>query len=105
MKVSQQCHHVVFIFACVCVFLQKAKEAIEMQRQSLTLVTQCCSVASRILQNGGAPLDLDSFKKMIRETMDKTKAGKLPSVIHKTYNCHVSIGCNRHVDGPKHLSN
>ena len=63
-----------------------------MQMQSLKLVTECCSVAGKILKGGGAPMDMNTFKKMVRETMSKTKAGKLPSVIQKAYRPKVSHG-------------
>ncbi|XP_076818587.1 uncharacterized protein LOC143464600 isoform X2 [Clavelina lepadiformis] len=74
--------------------VKEARDAIEVQMQSLKLVTQCCSVASRVLQNGGAPLDLGKFKEMVWQTMKKTKAGKLPSAIQKTYKPNVIYKSN-----------
>ena len=61
-----------------------------MQMQSLLLVTQCCSVANKILKGGGAPVDMDSFKAMVRQTMAKTKAGKLPNALQRAYKPRVS---------------
>lgn len=62
-----------------------------MQSQSLELVQQCCTVATRILENGGAPLDLKNFKKMVWETMKKSEKGKLPKEVLTHYKCSVSI--------------
>ena len=85
--------------------MQEARDAIEVQMQSLKLVTQCCSVASRVLQNGGAPLDLGKFKEMVWQTMKKTKAGKLPSAIQKTYKPNVNIISTTYASKPTKFTN
>ncbi|XP_078492960.1 uncharacterized protein LOC144748577 [Ciona intestinalis] len=74
--------------------VKEAKEMIKVQMQSLKLVTQCCSVGSRILQGGGAPLDLQNFKQMVRKTMKSTKAGHLPAAIHTPYRTTIKFHAN-----------
>ena len=48
-------------------------------------------MAGRILKGGGAPMDMNNFKKMVRQTMGKSKAGKIPNAIQKAYKPRVSI--------------
>lgn len=61
-----------------------------MQMQSFRLVTECCTVAGKILRGGGAPMDMDNFKMMVKQSMAKLNSGKLPSAIKKTYKTKAS---------------
>lgn len=58
---------------------------------NLELLTRCCEVASRILQRGGAPLDMENFKRMLQNSKKCTKEGILPLEMKHRYKCNVSL--------------
>nr|XP_039265239.1 uncharacterized protein LOC120340907 isoform X1 [Styela clava] len=74
--------------------VMQAKENIQKQNNNIKMLTRCCDVATKMLQEGNSAMDMIGFKHILQKSINNTKEYALPPEIKRKYKTNITLACN-----------